>query len=152
MRARNLAWVGWTVTISLVAGALVLGLYDIDRIINRTLVYAALSAVLLLLYVGSVFSLQYVFRALAGETSQLAIVASTLAIAALFHPLRRRVQNVVDRRFYRKKYEAAKTFEGFSTQLSAETDLDALSEDLTEVARTTMQPSYVSPWLREMVE
>ena len=98
-------------------------LYDIDRIINRCLVYVGLTVVLALVYVGSVFSLQYLFRALTGETSQLGIVASTLAIAALFSPLRRRTQNVVDRSFYRKKYDARRTLETFGSTLRDETNL-----------------------------
>ncbi len=124
-------------------------LYDIDVIINRTLVYGSLTVTLALVYAGSVISLQYVFRVFAGGSSQLVIVASTLAIAALFNPLRRRIQGFIDRRFYRKKYDAAMVLEAFSERLRDETDFDTLSEDLTNVARETVQPEFVSLWLRE---
>jgi hypothetical protein len=123
-------------------------LYDIDLLINRTLVYGALSAMLVAVYVGSVVFLQYVFRTLAGGESQLAIVASTLAIAAAFNPLRRRLQAFVNRRFYRRKYNAAKTLDAFNARLREETDLSALSDDLVGVTRETMQPEHVSLWLR----
>jgi hypothetical protein len=123
-------------------------LYDIDIVINCTLVYGPLTAMLILVYLGGVVSLQYVFRALTGQESQLVIVASTLAIAAQFNPLRRRVQAFVDRRFYRKKYDARKTLQAFSSKLRDETDLDALSDDLLQVVRETMQPAHVSLWLR----
>ena len=124
-------------------------LYDIDVIINRTLVYGALTLSLVMVYIGCVVSLQYVFRALTGGNSQLVIVASTLAIAALFNPLRRRIQSFIDRRFYRKKYNAAKTLEAFSARLRDETDLDDLGGDLVAVTQETVQPVHVSLWMRD---
>jgi hypothetical protein len=123
-------------------------LYDIDRIINRTLVYGSLTVTLAAIYVGGVVVLQYLFRALTGQESQLAIVVSTLAIAALFVPLRRRVQALIDREFYRRKYDAAKTLEGFSAKLRDETDLQRLGNELVSVVQQTMQPEHVSLWLR----
>ena len=124
-------------------------LYDIDLLINRTLVYGSLTVMLALLYFGGVSATQAIFGALAGpeEQPQLAIVVSTLVIAALFNPLRRRIQSFIDRSFYRSKYDAAKTLEAFSARLRDETDLDALSDDLTSVVRETMQPAHVSLWL-----
>jgi hypothetical protein len=119
-------------------------LYDIDLIINRTLVYGSLTAVLALVYVGSVVLPQGAFRTLTGQESQLAVVASTLAIAGLFIPLRRSVQSFVDRRFYRSKYDAAKTLEAFGAKLRNETNLDALSYDLTSVVQETMRLAHVS--------
>jgi hypothetical protein len=104
--------------------------------------------VLALVYLGGVVSLQYVFRVLTGGGSQAAIVASTLAIAALFNPLRRRVQAFVDRRFYRRKYDAAKTVAAFSTRLRDETDLEWLGDELVSVVRETVQPEHISLWLR----
>jgi hypothetical protein len=123
-------------------------LYDIDIIINRTLVYGSLTASLVLVYLGGVVSLQYAFRTLTGGESQIAIVASTLAIAALFSPLRRRIQGFIDRRFYRRRYDAARTLEAFSAKLRDETDLDSLSGDLVGVVHETVQPEHASLWLR----
>jgi hypothetical protein len=125
-------------------------LYEIDRIINRTLVYGSLTLMLVLIYLGGVAAAQTAFRSLTGQAQQpqLVVVASTLAIAALFNPLRRRLQAFVDRRFYRRKYDARKTLEGFGARLRDETDLDELSGDLVSVVRDTVQPAHVSVWLR----
>ena len=123
-------------------------LYDIDILINRALVYAPLTAMLLALYFGAIVLLQGAFVALTGEESTLAVVASTLAIAALFNPFRRGVQSFVDRRFYRRKYDAAKTLEAFSARLRDKTDLEALGGELVGVVRETMQPAHVYLWLR----
>jgi hypothetical protein len=125
-------------------------LYDIDLLINRTLVYATLTGMLALVYFGGVTATQALLRTFTGqqELPQLAVVASTLLIAALFNPLRHRIQSFIDRSFYRRKYDAAKTLEGFSMKLRDETDLEALSDDLVGVVRETMQPSRVSLWLR----
>jgi len=126
-------------------------LYDIDRVINRTLVYGAVTATLALVYLGGVAATQTAFRLLTGQEQQpqLAIVVSTLVIAALFNPLRRRLQAFVDRRFYRKKYDAARVLEAFSARLRDEVDPDLLNDDLVGVVRETVQPEFVSLWLRE---
>ena len=125
-------------------------LYDIDVIINRTLVYGSLTVLLVLVYFGGVTVSQALLRILTGQEQQpqLVIVGSTLLIAALFDPLRRRIQSFIDRSFYRRKYDAAKTLEAFSAKLRDETDLHALNTDLVEVVRETMQPAHVSLWLR----
>src|SRR5215203_5700514 len=155
---RWLEWAGYVIFIpALIGFPISIGiaivryrLYEIDLLINRTLVYGALSATLALIYFGGVATTQAIFRALTGqqEQPQLAIVISTLLIAALFNPLRRRIQRFIDRRFYRRKYDARRTLEAFSAKLRDETDLDALSDDLVGVVKETMQPSRISLWQR----
>jgi hypothetical protein len=127
-------------------------LYDIDLLVNRTLVYGSLTALLGATYLGGVVLMQGAFRALTGQESQLAIVASTLLIAALFVPLRRRVQSFIDRRFYRRRYDAAHTLQDFSNRLREKTDLDSLDSELLGVVRETVQPAHVSLWLRPAAE
>jgi hypothetical protein len=124
-------------------------LYDIDIIINRTLVYGSLTLMLLLVYFGGVTTTQALFRTLTGQQQQpqLAVVVSTLAIAALFNPLRRRIQSFIDRRFFRSKYDARKTLQAFSAKLRDETDLNSLNTELVSVVRETMQPEHVTLWL-----
>jgi len=123
-------------------------LYEIDTLINRTLVYSSLTAMLVALYFVGIVVLQRVFVALTGQKSTLAVVASTLLIAASFTPLRRLIQGFIDRRFYRSNYDARKTMETFSATLRNETNLDAVSDDLVGVVRETMQPDHVLLWLR----
>ena len=123
-------------------------LFDIDVVIRRTLVYGALTGALLALYLGSVVLLQQVFRVVTGQTSELAIIISTLVIAALFQPLRHWLQGVIDHAFYRRKYDAAHTLTAFSVHLRDEVDLPTLSSELVTVVRETMQPSHLSLWVR----
>jgi hypothetical protein len=125
-------------------------LYDIDRIINRALVYGALTTVLVAIYLGSVVALRGLVFGFTGRSLQLVVVASTLAIAALFSPLRRRIQGFIDRRFYRRKYDAARTLETFGAKLRNETDLDELHEDLLSVVHESLQPERALLWLRPL--
>jgi len=126
-------------------------LYDIDRLINRTLVYGILTILLALVYFGLVFGLQALVHLFTGQISQspIVVVASTLAIFVLFQPLRHRIQRIIDRRFYRSKYDAAKIIANFSSTLREEVDLNTLSEHLVAVVQETMQPAHVSLWLRK---
>jgi len=149
-------WVGYLlVAVGGLGGPIAIGiamlryrLYEIDALINRALVYGSLTAMLVGLYLVGIVVLQRFFVLLTGQQSTLAVVASTLLIAALFAPLRRRIQSFIDRRFYRRKYDARKTLEAFSSKLREETDLEALRGDLVGVVRETMQPAHVSVWLR----
>ena len=146
----QLAWALGFLSLPVSAGVAILKyrLYDIDLIINRTLVYGPLTVMLVAVYVGGVLVLEYTFRTLTGGGSQLSIVASTLLIAALFNPMRRRIQNFIDHLFYRRKYDAARTLEEFSATLRDETDMEALSSELLSVVQDTMRPEHVSLWLR----
>jgi hypothetical protein len=146
----ELVWLVAPLSLPVAAGIAILKyrLYDIDLVINRTLVYGVLTVMLAGVYFGSVVVLQEALRALTGQESQLAVVVSTLMIAALFSPLKRRIQAFIDRRFYRRKYDAAQILEAFGAKLRDEVDLDQLTDDLAGVVRETLQPAYVSLWLR----
>jgi hypothetical protein len=145
----NLLWIIVPASLPIAVGIAILRyrLYEIDILINRALVYGTLTVLLAGVYEGSIVLLQEVFRALTGQQPGLAIVASTLVIAALFTPFRRRIQAFIDRRFYRRKYDARKTLESFSTILRNETDVEALNSNLISVVSETMQPAHVSLWL-----
>jgi hypothetical protein len=124
-------------------------LWDIDIVINRTLVYGTLTGVLVLVYFASVVLFQILFRGLTGQESPLAVVASTLVIAGLFNPLRQRIQAVIDRRLYRRKYDAARTLEAFGAKVRDEVDLSELSTSLLEIVEQSVQPERVTLWLKE---
>jgi hypothetical protein len=123
-------------------------LWDIDRVINRTLVYGLLTAILLVVYLVLVFAGQSLLSSLLGGSNGVVLVASTLIVAALFQPLRQRLQSIVDRRFYRRKYDAQKTLTSFSTVLRGEVDMEQLHEHLLAVVQETMQPAHLSLWIR----
>ncbi|MFN2222152.1 MAG: hypothetical protein ACK2UH_06345, partial [Candidatus Promineifilaceae bacterium] len=124
--------------------------WDINVIIRKTVVYAVLTALLALVYFGVIIVLQNIFEAVSGEQSAISIVVSTLVIAALFAPLRRRVQDFIDRRFYRRRYDAEKTLSAFAQFVRDETDLEALRAELLRVTQETMQPEQVSIWLKRV--
>ena len=124
---------------------------NIDLVIRKTLVYSALTALLALVYFGSVILFLRVFEAVTGQQSQFAIVLSTLAIAALFNPLRRRIQDVIDRRFYRRKYDAPQVLAQFALMARDETEMDRLTAELARVVQEAMQPEALTIWLREKV-
>jgi len=147
--ALRMLWL--SIPLSLSIAILRYRLWDIDLLINRTLVYGTLTSILVLIYFGGVILLQNLVRGVTGQVGQspLVIVGSTLAIAALFQPLRQRIQRIIDRRFYRHKYDAAKILDAFSATLRTEVDLHELSEQLVAVVRETMQPSHVSLWVRQ---
>jgi hypothetical protein len=138
--------VGWPVALGV--AVLRYRLYDIDRLVNRTVVYAALIVVLGGIYAGTVLVLGEMFGGISAEPPSWAVAGATLAVAALFQPLRRRIQAVVDRRFNRRRYDAAKTIEAFSTRLRDQVDLDTLATELLQVVDHTVQPTALSLWLR----
>jgi len=122
-------------------------LFDIDRLINRTLVYGLLTGILGAVFVGAVIGLQHVFRGMTGQESPLALVASTLFIAGLAQPLRRRLQKVIDQRFYRAKYDAQKALAAFNATLQQEVGLNEVQEQLVGIVNETLQPAHVSLWI-----
>lgn len=139
----------WMIPAAVGVAILKYRLYDVDLVINRTLVYGALTAILILFYLGIVFVLQQLMSGVT-QDSDLAVAASTLAVAAVFRPLRSKVQGFIDRRFYRRKYNAQLTLENFSSRLRDDVDLQHLAHDLADVVRETMQPTQVSVWLRNV--
>jgi hypothetical protein len=147
-----LALIALVIPLSIVIAILRYGLFDIELIIRRTTQYALVTSLLALIYFASVVLLQSLFGRAFGDQSNVIIVLSTLLIAALFLPLRRRVQEIIDRRFFRSKYDAQKTLEAFAATVRNETDLDALTDELVRVIDETMQPEFVSVWLKPVNE
>jgi hypothetical protein len=142
-------WVTPAVPIAAALAILKYRLYDIDLIINRTLVYGALTAVLALVYLGGVVGVGGLVRGMTGqEKNNLVVAASTLAVAGLFRPARSRIQAFIDRRFYRSKYDAQQTIADFSAKMREQIDLDSLTSEMGAVVRDTVQPTHVSLWLR----
>jgi hypothetical protein len=145
-----LSTIGWFIMpVFLAIAILRYRLFDIHIIVRRTLIYGTLTAILAFLYWGGIVVLQRLMTPVIGRESPLAIVASTLAIAALFQPLRRRIQNTIDRRFYRRKYDSQRVLESFAARLNNDTDLDVMTHDMVRVVQETLQPEHVSLWLRE---
>jgi hypothetical protein len=140
--------IGWLIPVTIGVAILRYRLYDIDRLINRTLVYGLLTALLGAVYAGVVLGLGELFGGISAKPSSWAVAGATLTVAAVFQPARRRIQAIVDRRFSRRKYNAAKTVEAFSLRLRDEVDLDALSTELLAVVDQTIQPTRASLWLR----
>jgi hypothetical protein len=148
--ASQFLYLNITILIPLAIGIAILRyhLWDIDLIIRRTLIYGALTGLIVLVYFGAVVTLQQIFRGLTGQGDDLAIILSTLGSALLFIPLRNRVQRIIDHRFYRRKYNAARVLEAFGTTVRDEVDLGRLTEDLMSAVEETIQPESVSLWLR----
>ena len=142
----------WGIAAAIGIAVLRYRLYDIDRIINRTLVYGSLTALLGGVYAGSVLVLGQVFGGIGGQLPSWAVAATTLAVAALFQPARRRIQQAVDRRFNRRSYNLAKTIEAYTTRLRDQIDLDTLCTELLAVVDQTTEPTQVSLWLRPAAE
>jgi small basic protein len=140
--------VNTAIPISIAIAMLRSQLWDVDRVINRTLVYGSLTVTLAALYIGGVIGLQALFQAMTGQSSDLAIAIATLAVAALFNPWRHRLQRFIDRRFYRHKYDASRILAAFNATLRDDVDLDHLSADIAAVVHETVNPAHLSLWLR----
>jgi hypothetical protein len=145
----GLALVSSAIPITIGIAVLRYHLWDISRVISLALVYTLLTVILGAIYIAGVLGLQALLHVFAGNTPQAAIALSTLAVAALFGPLRRRIQTQIDKRFYRRKYDAVRTLAGYGEHLPDETDLDQFRQHLTAIVAETFQPEHVSLWFRE---